>query len=249
MRFKNIRPLGIKLLAVALTATLALAACVMTPGVAPTAKASTSTTGKAKISSDLQQKLNGTSKVNVLIRSAGSWTTTLTNAVTSTGGTVVKTYKNFNVRGVTLPPAAVANLANRSDVDYVALDRTVKKLGHVTLTSGADAGSALGGSTPYDGTGVGIAVMDSGIDPNHVAFKDGGGTSRIAASVDFTGEGRTDDPYGHGTHVASIAAGNGQVSQGAYQGLAQNAKIINLRVLGSQGTGALSSLLSALDWV
>src|SRR5437764_153074 len=227
MRPENKRPLKIKLLSAALTASLALVTCAVMPGQTTAVKASTSTTGKVKISSDLKQKLNGTSKLSVVVRSAGSWTSTLTNAVNSNGGTVVKTYKNFNARGVTLPPAAVANLASRSDVDFIALDRTVKKLGHVSLTTGADAAAALGGSTPYDGSGIGIAVLDSGIDPNHVAMTSGGSASRIVTSVDFTGEGRTDDPYGHGTHAASIAAGNGQVSQGAYQGVAPNANIIN----------------------
>ena len=69
------------------------------------------------------------------------------------------------------------------------------------------------------------------------------------SSKDFTGERRTDDPYGHGTHVARIAAGNARVSSGAYLGIAPNANLINLRVLNSQGLGTTSGLLSALDWV
>ena len=66
---------------------------------------------------------------------------------------------------------------------------------------------------------------------------------------DFTGEGRTDDPYGHGSHVASMAAGNGRISNGQYTGIAPNANLINLRVLNSQGAGSMSGLLQALDWV
>jgi serine protease AprX len=243
------KPLGSKLLAVALTALLVLLATALTPGGPPTVRAGASSNGKVKISSDLKQKMSGTGKVNVVISSAGAWGSTLTNAVASNGGAVVKTYKNFNVHAATLPPAAVANLADRSDVDYIALDRTVKKLGHVSLTTGANAASALGDTTPYDGSGIGIAVMDSGIDPNHVASNAASVASRIAANVDFTGEGRTGDPYGHGTHVASIAAGNSQVAQGAYVGIGPNANLINLRVLDAQGTGTLSSLLSALDCV
>src|SRR5207302_5468536 len=59
----------------------------------------------------------------------------------------------------------------------------------------------------------------------------------------------TDDPYGHGTHVASIAAGNGRISNAQYTGIAPNANLINLRVLGATGTGSTSTILSALDWV
>src|SRR3712207_9379483 len=54
-------------------------------------------------------------------------------------------------------------------------------------------------------------------------------------------------PYGHGTHVTSVVAGNGQVSNGAYRGVAPAAKIVNLRVLNSQGKGTVSTLLAALD--
>ncbi len=72
---------------------------------------------------------------------------------------------------------------------------------------------------------------------------------RFQASHDFTGEGRIDDSYGHGSHVASIAAGNGVVANGAYVGIAPNANLINLRVLNSTGTGTTSALLSGLNWV
>src|SRR5205823_14638495 len=98
------------------------------------------------------------------------------------------------------------------DVVYVSPDRALGASGHVETTTGAAQvrtqtivsllGVAL--TTTLDGAGVGIAVVDSGVDPAHESFRNSLGLSRIAASVDFTGEGRTDDPYGHGTHVASI---------------------------------------------
>src|SRR5437764_64398 len=72
---------------------------------------------------------------------------------------------------------------------------------------------------------------------------------RVIVNKDFTGENRTDDPYGHGTHVASIAAGNGRISNAKYIGIAPNANILNLRVLNKQGAGTVSGVLAALDWV
>src|SRR5207237_9423768 len=97
------------------------------------------------------------------------------------------------------------------------------------------------------GTGLTIFVLDSGVEPNYVAFLDRSNNRRVLFSRDFTGEGRTDDPYGHGTHVASIAAGNGRISNAQYTGIAPNANLINLRVLGATGTGITSTILSALD--
>jgi hypothetical protein len=50
-----------------------------------------------------------------------------------------------------------------------------------------------------------IAVIDSGIAAQHHSFQvEGSAASRVVYSKDFTGEGRTGDPYGHGTHVASL---------------------------------------------
>ena len=121
-------------------------------------------------------------------------------------------------RAVKIKAKDVDAIASRSDVAYMSLDREVKLLGHVSLTTGADAAKAIGGTTKYDGTGIGIAVFDSGIDPNHISLNDATNATRIVKSVDFTGENRTDDPYGHGTHVAALAAGNSMVSQGAYLG-------------------------------
>jgi serine protease AprX len=133
----------------------------------------------------------------------------------------------------------------------MTLDDTVKTLGHLETTTGTAAIRNLNGSSNLlNGTGVGIVVVDSGIDPNHQAFLDNSGNSRIVYSQDFTGQNRTDDPYGHGTHVASTAAGNGfNIAGSAYQGIAPNAKIINLRVLDQNGTGTISSILAALDWI
>src|SRR5207237_6559406 len=94
-----------------------------------------------------------------------------------------------------------------------------------------------------------MAVLESGLYSGHVDFLDKGNKVRVVYSQGFTGENRVDDPFGHGTHVAAIAAGSGRVSNAAYLGIAPNAKLINLRVLNSLGTGTVSTTLAALDWV
>jgi subtilisin family serine protease len=172
------------------------------------------------------------------------------------GGGVTRKLARLGILTASVPAGAVESLAARDDVLYITPDRPTAAAGHVETTTGTDqirtqtVTSLLGlVTTTTDGSGVGIAVLDSGVDASHESFRNALGQSRVAYSQDFTGEGRTDDPYGHGTHVASLAAGSGQPSGGAYTGIAPGASIINLRVLDSQGQGTTSSLLAALDWV
>ena len=207
-----------------------------------------------KLSPDLRKKLKESKddeEVDVIIETDGVvlGDSPTTDLETTDGIVLGNSYETFNLRSAKVKTKKLEALAARGDVAHVSLDREVKQLGHVSLTAGADAAAAMGGATPYDGTGVGIVVLDSGIDPNHLTFKDGSNASRILYKQDFTGEARTDDPYGHGTHVASLAAGNAAISGGAYKGIAPNARIINLRVLNSQGRGTVSTLLAALEWV
>src|ERR1700752_4671718 len=103
-----------------------------------------------------------------------------------------------------------------------------------------------------DGTGIGIAVLDSGIDTGHMAFFNTAllPASRVKFTKDFTTENNSaNDPYGHGTHVAGAAAGLSTSSGDAYQGIAPNANIISLRVLDKKGVGSVSALLNALNWI
>ncbi|MBA3768807.1 MAG: S8 family serine peptidase, partial [Acidobacteria bacterium] len=207
-----------------------------------------------KVSPDLLDQLSKAqagARVKVIIQPGGAVAPlALDTLLRNYGARIKNQLRNLNLRVIDLPADAVMKLAAQSEVRYVSLDRETKTFGHITTTSGADAvDSGLLSLGTLDGTGVGIAIIDSGIDTHHRSFMNAFGLSRVAVNQDFTGEGRTDDPYGHGTHVASAAAGNGQIASGNYQGIATNANIINLRVLNSQGTGSASALLSALDWV
>ncbi|MFL6257540.1 MAG: S8 family peptidase [Pyrinomonadaceae bacterium] len=169
-------------------------------------------------------------------------------------GSEVKTrgrFDSLSARVLELPARLVERLSEQKGVRFISLDRETTGFGHVSRTTGADDVRETSGTNVngLDGTGIGIAVLDSGIDKGHTAFLDKSNGLRIVYSKDFTGEGRTDDPFGHGTHVASIAAGNGRISRAEYVGVAPNANIINLRVLNSQGAGRASYILAALDWV
>lgn len=156
---------------------------------------------------------------------------------------------------VNLPLRAVEALSQSGLINYMSPDRPMSFSGHLENTVGAtltrsQAATANRAAYTLDGTGIGIAVLDSGMQSNHKDFKNNNGTSRIVYSKNFvTTETDTDDNYGHGTHVAGIAAGSTNSNGGAYRGVAPNANIINLKVLDGQGRGQTSWLLNALDWI
>ncbi|WP_237532745.1 S8 family serine peptidase [Streptomyces sp. SID8352] len=95
----------------------------------------------------------------------------------------------------------------------------------------------------YDGKGVKIAVLDTGVDTTHPDLK-----SQVVASKNFSGASSTADKFGHGTHVASIAAGTGAKSGGKYKGVAPGAKLLNGKVLDDDGYGDDSGILAGMEW-
>jgi hypothetical protein len=73
---------------------------------------------------------------------------------------------------------------------------------------------------PYDGAGEIVAVADTGIDDKHPDF-----AGRIVGIAALGRVGLSDDPVGHGTHVAGSVLGDGKASQGTYRGIAPAAKL------------------------
>jgi len=95
-----------------------------------------------------------------------------------------------------------------------------------------------------DGRGVSIVVLDSGIDTTHPAFLRADGSSRIVYQYDFfNGDAVAEDGYGHGTHVASIAAGG----TSGFSGVAPGANIIALKV--AENAANYEAIEAALAWI
>jgi serine protease AprX len=165
------------------------------------------------------------------------------------GGAVLNALPLVNGLVASLDGNGIINLSNQPDVLYISKDRPVSLL----MDSAAPAVNApVAWKSSYTGSGVGVAVIDSGV--NKHKDLDGTGwfaSSRVAYNQSFLSTGSTADQYGHGTHIAGLIAGNGASSTGSqysqtFKGIAPDAKILNLRVLDAKGAGTDSSVIAAI---
>src|SRR5581483_10267004 len=153
------------------------------------------------------------------------------NAIALLGGRVRRFHNKFRLMTVELKNSRVRDLEADDNFTRVSPDREVTSQGHLEVTTAAAQARTVVNNSTLDGSGVGIAILDSGIDASHQLLAGTGG-SRVVYSQDFTSDNITGDTYGHGTHVASLAAGAGSFENGAYTGVAPGASLI----------------IAALDW-
>jgi serine protease AprX len=153
-----------------------------------------------------------------------------------------------------VPNGLLKQMAANPALFKLQYDRPIKTHNYRTaVTVGARTVQDYLGLT---GTGIGIAVIDSGISTwhddltNHTSKLFPYGNQRVNKFVDFV-NGRTQpyDDNGHGTHVSGIIAGNGYDSYGEKAGIAPDANIISLKVLDQNGQGTISNIIAALGWV
>jgi len=154
---------------------------------------------------------------------------------------------------------SLEDLEKDPDVAYISPNRPLRGTGTSTLDYTREAVNASVALQQWglDGTGIGVAVIDSGVtavgdlywwNPSNQTYG-----SRVVYSQSFVpGTTDTSDLYGHGTHVAGIIAGAGWFSTGSnfthtFKGIAPNANIINLRVLDQNGAGTDTSVIAAIQ--
>jgi serine protease AprX len=168
--------------------------------------------------------------------------------IQSLGGTLGRALPIVNGRAADVPNTVLSALAASAAVERVAFDRpTVGSMERTAQTIGATAVRQQFG---YDGSGIGIALIDSGIAPHDDLSGASLASQRVDGFVDFVNNLTVPyDDLGHGTHVAGIVAGNGYDSTGARAGIAPAARLLVLKVLDGSGAGRISNVIAALDYI
>ena len=169
--------------------------------------------------------------------------------VRALGGTLGRQLPILDAQVANVPNLSLLLLTSSSLVKRIAMDRPTFRTMERT---GATIGSTLARQEfGYDGTGVTVAVIDSGVTSWHDDLTGTtGGSQRVDRFVDFVnGYPAPYDDYGHGTHVAGIIAGNGFDSNGARAGIAPGVRLAVLKVLDGAGQGRMSDVIAAFDYV
>ena len=196
--------------------------------------------GQGKLASDLSSLK--TTHVNVIVQYAHAPTESHHRKIRDRGGELLHSFNTLLGSTYKIPVSALNDLANDPEVVFVSPDRLLTPtLDIAAATINATAAAQYG----YDGSGVGVAVIDSGISP-HADFPRG-----AEFHLDLAGGG-VQDAYGHGTHVAGIIAGTGRSSSNSsffrtFQGIAPGVSLIDLRVLDKNGSGTDSSVIVAIE--
>ena len=163
------------------------------------------------------------------------------------GGRLVRSLPLIDAVAIDLPNYSLPLLAANPLVAHVSLDRVVAAA--MERTGAAVGAAAVRQQLGFDGAGIGIAVIDSGVTPWHDDLAGDNGAQRVDRFVDFTAARSTAyDDDGHGTHVAGIVAGNGYDSSGARTGIAPGAHLVVLKVLDGSGRGRISDVIAALGY-
>jgi thermitase len=168
------------------------------------------------------------------------------------GGHIKKIIPELGVQVITVPAGQGKEKvkAYRADpkVAYAELDYTAQAVGSpndpylsqqwgLTKVKAAEAWDITTGNAT-----IKIAILDTGVDLDHPDL-----AGKIVISTNFTTSASANDVAGHGTHVAGIAAASTNNGTGT-AGLGYNSSIMNVKVLGDDGSGYYSWVAQGIIW-
>ncbi|MDJ1422442.1 MAG: S8 family serine peptidase [Candidatus Methanoperedens sp.] len=167
----------------------------------------------------------------------------------SHGGVVKKSFHLIPAIAAKLPEGEIEKMKKDPKVAYIEDDKVFKATDEYTSSWGVQyIGSSMVHNQSITGTGVKIAVLDTGIDYNHEDLKENykGGYDFVFNDLDPMDD--STGPYinSHGTHVSGIIAA--EKNGAGVVGVAPNADIYAIKVLNGGGSGLASWIISGIEW-
>ncbi len=220
-----------------------------------------------KIASDVVVRSFSDQTVHVIIQYKQDPSQTEQDLVDRLRGKGKKSLSFINAIAAQVPASSLDQIASDPNVAYISKDHPVAAR-QVSITKAEFTTEPINApqvwSKGFNGTGIGVAVIDSGINPVDdlsalVTVGKGKDATlvplgtRVVYSQSFLPlPYDATDQFGHGTHVAGLIAGNGTDSTGpafyrTFSGSAPNANLINLRVLDENGNGTDSAVIAAIQ--
>jgi serine protease AprX len=179
----------------------------------------------------------------------------------SARGEIKHIFNSIHAVHMSLPMHDIEALESDPSVVYVSPDRKVSaeqssnsqnNTSNLLDMVGSTVNAPSAWQSGLDGTGIGVAIIDSGVMLKDDLMGSNRWGSRIVYSQSFVSGLNGSDLFGHGTHVAGIVGSNGADSSGpgvfqTFKGMAPNVNIINLQVLDQNGSGLASEVIAAIE--
>jgi subtilisin len=165
----------------------------------------------------------------------------------------------MGITSIALTKDELSRLKSREGVLAVEEDSKVSALGYVSGAPKADGivvaqtnllwninlvQAPAAWANGYNGKGVNLAILDTGIYIGHPDLTIAGGVSFVQGVTSYN------DGYGHGTHCAGIACGKGVMAPSGYNvyGVAPAANLYAVKVLDDTGSGMFSWIIAGMNW-
>ncbi|MDD3074423.1 MAG: S8 family serine peptidase [Eubacteriales bacterium] len=160
-------------------------------------------------------------------------------SVLAAGGKIQREFKFINAVQVELPKVAVEKLKTARGVEFVEPDFLAQACAQTVPWGIEHVNAPDVHSAGFQGSGIKVAVLDTGILTSHADLQ-------VVGGYDTTGIGSYVDDNGHGTHVAgTVAALNNTIG---VIGAAPAAQLYAVKVLDRNGSGTYSNIIAGIEW-
>jgi serine protease AprX len=206
-----------------------------------------------RLAPDVQEKVRGAAPddlIQIIVQLGDRASNSHLARLHGRGGAIKAHHDSIRGYTASVPAAQILALADDPEVESISLDAPVQAALDIAYRAVLADVAVL--TTGLDGAGIGIAVVDTGVQFHRDLRRSQGAPQPLEVEIVGHEQGLADH-YGHGTHVAGIINGNGAESSDdrsfrTFRGLAPGARLISLRALGPDGTGRTSDVIAAIDW-